>query len=247
MEEHTPYGAPAETDGVQIAGGLGYVAHGQVAAENAPGTGGWAVTAARVVSAVLHPFLVPVYAIAVYLLVNPVMALAPAKLLFYYGAVTTLGALLIPAFSIGLLRALGIISTLSLQRRQDRTIPLAIVALSYGVCIFMISGLNPLWSFMIRKFFISAFCCSVTALAVTSVWKISLHMVAAGGVTALFVILVVATADNIGLLLPLSLSFLLSGILASARLMLGKHTPAQVGIGFLAGFVITALAMLILS
>lgn len=204
---------------------------------------GWADTAARAVSTALHPFLVPVYAIAVFMLGDTMMAAAPARLKWFFSVMIVLVALIIPALSIALLRALRVISDFSLERRQDRTIPIAIVALSYGICVMMVGDI--MWGFMIRKFLIAAFCCAVSALIVTMFWKISLHMIAAGGVTAMFVVLAVAGIGST--FVPLIAALLLSGILASARLWLGSNNLAQVGAGYLLGFALTAAAMLLIQ
>ena len=62
----------------------------------------------------------------------------------------------------------------------------------------------------------------------------SLHMIGAGGlcgaITAIMLIL------GIGNPIIPAICFLLSGMLGTARLFLKAHTPAQVFIGFLAGF-----------
>ena len=217
--------------------------YGEERAPVYPRAGSWEETASKVVSAVLHPFLVPVYAIAVLMLGNTLMAAAPVKLKWFFSVMIVLVALVIPVLSIALLRALRLISSFSIERRQDRTIPLAIVALSYGLCIFMVKDI--MWGFMIRKFLIAAFCCTAAALVITPYWKISLHMIAAGGVTAMFAVLAIASAGSA--FVPLTAAILLSGLLGSARLYLGKHTPGQVAAGYFLGLVISAAAMLFIQ
>lgn len=206
-----------------------------------PRTGSWAEKASKTISAILHPFLVPVYTIAVSMFNNGIMATAPTKLKWFFSIMIILVALIIPALSIALLRALKLISSFSIERRQDRTIPLAIVALSYAMCIIMVTDI--MWGFMIRKFLIAAFCCASAALIITSFWKISLHMIALGGVTAIFTVLAIG---NFGpAFVPLVATILLSGALGSARLYLGRHTPAQVAAGYLLGFAISTAVMLL--
>ncbi len=217
----------------------------EILAEYGPGArdwrlGGWAGMASRALSAVLHPFFVPVWAMAVFMFTDPVLAVTPVKQKLLLWAMVALVALIIPALSIALLRALRLISDFSIDNRQDRTIPLAVVALSYGLCIVMVSDM--MWSFVVRKFLIAAFCCTACALAVTPFWKISLHMVSAGAVCAMFAVLVVVGVGAV--FPPLVVAILLAGMLASARLYLGKHTPAQVAAGFLLGCAIATATMM---
>ena len=64
-----------------------------------------------------------------------------------------------------------------------------------------------------------------------------------GGVTAL--LMVMAMAELGRLIIPLYAAVALSGLLAAARLYLGSHNGLQVFVGYVAGFVITLLALLV--
>lgn len=204
---------------------------------------GAAYTAAMTASVVLHPFIVPVYAILIFIYGNTMLAFASPKAKLFLLAVVILNALVIPMLSIALLRVLGMISDLSFKNRYDRMIPLAIAAICYLMCLSLISDL--VFGFMIRKFFIAAFLCTVSALIITPFWRISLHMIAAGGVTAMFAIFTFLGMGSV--FIPLMTGILLSGALGSARLYLGKHTPAQVAVGFFTGFAITAAVLFLLK
>jgi hypothetical protein len=112
-----------------------------------------------------------------------------------------------------------------------------ITALSYGVCILMLSNLTM--AFLLRTLLLAGAACVVFALTVTCFWKISLHMIGAGSVVAMMLMVDIMGLGN--MLLPLTIGLLLSGALASARLCLGAHTPAQVAAGFFGGALITCL------
>lgn len=205
-----------------------------------PRQGSWAEKASRALSVMLHPFVVPVWAMAVLMFADPVLAAASVQQKLFLWAMVVIAALIIPALSIALLRTLRIIPDLSIESRQDRTIPLAIVALSYGLCIVMVD--NVMYGGIVHKFLIAAFCSAVVALAITPLWKISLHMISAGAVCGMFAVLLIAGFGTV--LLPLIAAVLLAGMLASARLYLGKHNPAQVAVGFLIGCTIAAATMM---
>ena len=194
----------------------------------------------RFVSAVLHPFVVPVYTVAVLISGDFLVAFSPLRTKLFTVALIVLNALIIPAIFIGLMRSSGAAHDHAVQKRQGRIEALAVVALCYGVSIFMVK--DVLFAFIVNKFLITAFCCSAAALVATFFWRISLHMVAAGGATAIFAMLSLAGLSSF--FMPLAVAILLSGALASARLYLGVHNPAQVALGYIVGFAAASLAML---
>jgi membrane-associated phospholipid phosphatase len=70
-------------------------------------------------------------------------------------------------------------------------------------------------------------------LIISMFWKISIHMAGIGGITALIIILSVVYRTDMTLLLCIAL--LLSGIIASIRLALKAHSPAQLLAGYIVG------------
>lgn len=196
----------------------------------------------RGISLLLHPFLVPVYTVLVLLFGDTIMSNIAAGLKWFFVLVVALNTLVIPAIFIALMRTFGVLSDLSLRRRRERMLPLAVVAVCYLVCALMLS--DVLVAFLIRKFLYAALGCVLLALAVNFRWKISLHLVAAGGAVAMLLIVAVSRFGNFtGTIVT---AILLSGLLASARLWLGCHTPAQVAAGFFGGFAAASLVMLAL-
>ena len=74
--------------------------------------------------------------------------------------------------------------------------------------------------------------------------KISLHLAAQGAAAALLVLLTFGNAGN--LTGALAVAVLAAGALASARLWLGCHTIRQVAAGYVGGFIVATLAVLLL-
>ena len=184
-------------------------------------------TWSRGISWVLHPFLVPAYTICILLFGDTIMSNIALSLKWFFVLVVVLNTL---------------IGDLSLQQRRERIIPLAVVAVCYLICALMIS--NVLVAFLIRKFLFAALGCVIMALVVNFWWKISLHLTAAGGAVAMLLIVAISRfGDLTGTVI---VAILLSGSLASARLWLGSHTPAQVAAGFFGGFAAASLVMLAL-
>lgn len=198
--------------------------------------------AAKALSIVLNPLVVPIYIMLVFLYGNTILALTLPSTKMFLLAVVTLNALVIPIIAIKLLKWLGMISDVSFENRYDRTVVLAIIALCYGLCVYTAYRLSL--GVIVHKFFIASFCCVMIALIVTPFWKISLHMIPMGGATAMFAIYMLAGIGS--LFLTLIITIILSGMLASARLYLGLHTPAQVAVGYLTGFLTTSVVILLL-
>lgn len=196
---------------------------------------------AHAVSWVLHPFLLPVYTIALLLTVTS-FALFPANVKYYLLWVILLYAVLIPVLALGVLRSLGRISSYRVDDRRERLLPLLIGAVCYLLCALTLAKIPSV--VFLRKFMVAAACCEVMCLVVSLRWKISLHLTGMGAVVALFVVMNIVGVGT--MLLPLSVAILGAGALASARLYLGCHNPAQVLAGFGGGFIVATLAMLFL-
>src|SRR5690606_34994874 len=72
------------------------------------------------------------------------------------------------------------------------------------------------------------------SLIINLSWKISAHLVGMGGLVGGILGLSIRLGMN--LIYPLAISILLTGLIGYARLRLSSHSPAQVYIGFLVGF-----------
>lgn len=190
---------------------------------------------------VLHPFLQPLYLVVV-LLTMTVFAHYPADLKLYLLWVVVLYALIIPALALAVLRSLGLLSDYRIDNQKERMWPLLIGVVCYVLCALTISKI-PLAIFL-RKFMLAAACCELMCLVVSRYWKISLHLTGMGAAVALLVVMNVIGVGN--MMIPLMVTILCAGALASARLYLGCHDARQVLAGFCGGFAIATLAVLFL-
>lgn len=196
---------------------------------------------ATALSWVLHPFLLPVYLMVV-MLTMTTFALYPSNVKFYLLWVVALYAIIIPVLSLGVLRSLGRISDYRIDDRRERLMPLLIGAICYVLCAITIAKIPS--AIFLRKFMIAAACCEVLCLVVSLRWKISLHLTGMGAAVALLVVMNVVGVGN--MLVPLMVTILCAGALASARLYLGCHNGRQVLAGFCGGFAVSVLAVLFL-
>ena len=196
---------------------------------------------ANTLSWVLHPFLLPVYLMAV-LLTMTTFAHYSAEMKFYLMWVVTLYAIIIPLFSLGVLRSMGRISDFRIDNRNERIWPLLIGTICYVLCAITFAKIPS--AIFLRKFMVAAACCEAMCLVVSLRWKISLHLTGMGALVALLVVMNIVGVGN--MLIPLMAAILCAGALASARLYLGCHNGAQVLAGFCGGFGISLLAVLFL-
>ena len=213
----------------------------EIKAGEATGTGIW-YRLSRVISILMHPFAMPTYMVVFMLFSGTVMSYIAPKEKLMFIAIVLLNTAVVPALFIGLMKSAGYLREISLDDPRERIVPLLVTAVCYSVCAYMVPD-NYL-VFLVRKFLIAGTACIIAALIVTWSWKISLHMIAVGAAFAILLILNVSWQGLGVMLVPLIMLTLLGGMLASARLMLGAHTPAQVGAGFLLGFAVTCAIVL---
>lgn len=196
---------------------------------------------ANTLSWVLHPFLLPVYLMAV-LLTMTTFAHYSTQVKFYLMWVVALYAIVIPFLALGVLHSLGRISSFKVDNRRERWLPLAVGIVCYILCAITFAKIPS--AIFLRKFMVAAACCEAMCLVVSLWWKISLHLTGMGAVVALLVVMNIIGVGN--MLIPLMVAILAAGALASARLYLGCHNGAQVLAGFCGGFVVAMLAVLFL-
>lgn len=196
---------------------------------------------ANTLSWVLHPFLLPVYLMAL-LLTMTTFAFYSTNVKLYFMWVVALYAIIIPFLTLGILRSLGRISDFRVDDRRERLLPLLIGTVCYVLCALTFAKIPS--AIFLRKFMVAAACCEAMCLVVSLRWKISLHLTGMGAIVALLVVMNVVGVGN--MLIPLSVAILCAGALASARLYLGCHNPRQIAAGFFGGFCVSLLAVLFL-
>lgn len=195
---------------------------------------------ARILSLALHPFLLPLYLMAILLFARTAYAAYPAGIKFYLLWVVVLFTLILPALAVAVLRSLGKLHDYRLATRRERIVPLAVGTLCCLLCALTIAKIPS--ALLLQRMMLAGAACEGLCLAVTLRWKISLHLTAMGAAVALFAILCIAGFGH--LFWVLVAAVIASGLLASARLCLGSHNPRQILAGFAGGFAVTFLVML---
>lgn len=154
--------------------------------------------------------------------------------------------LLVVLFSTGILPMLTVAVLalnprfdINMQNSRDRIIPLLFSSAFYYLGYML---LNKMKAFPVFKIFMIASVLVIVVLLIISFkWKISSHMAALGALAGTFFALSFRSGVNpIG---PIILVVLVSGIVGSARLILQKHSLAQITAGYFSGFLILYLVI----
>lgn len=182
---------------------------------------------AKIISVLLHPLVMPLYAMILMLWTTPFGLLLYTRVKLLLVLSVFVFTCITPLFFILILHKTGAISSLSIRERGERVVPLLFGALMcYMNYVFLarVVRLHPLFP---RMFFALALFLLMLAI-ITKFWKISLHMAAIGGL--LFIFCTFSLYDNFFWIIAL-----LAGALGSSRLQLGAHNSLQVYVGFLLG------------
>ncbi len=139
----------------------------------------------------------------------------------------------IPMIFMFILKKVGVIKSITMERREDRFIPLIIMVIFLYTTQTLFRDVTALGFF---NFFIVCniiLCCIVFWINIY--WKISLHAIGCGSLVSIIFILASISAE---IFLPyLFASIIISGVVGSARLYLKSHSASQVYTGFAVGFI----------
>lgn len=200
------------------------------------------LTAARIISGVFHPVVMPFFTLMVMLQYHAFfMGLLPLKeILILMGSVllTTVAS---PFLMIFFLYRLGIITSLFMEKREERILPLLATAIFYYLTYYILKGISI--SSLFSYFMLGSTLLTILCLFITLFFKISLHMAGIGGVTGFWLGLCIRQGTPHEYLIALLL--FLCGLLGFARLKEGNHTQAEVYAGLLLGSGLMYLLMMI--
>lgn len=187
---------------------------------------------AQVISDIFSPIMLPAYMMAISMWMTPLVVI-PEKIRFVaMGVIVALTAILPTATIITLLK-LGKVSDMSLSNRSERPLPYLVSVVCYiAAVIYLMTVKTPSWLF---AFYIGATVTSVLAFLITLKWKISAHASAIGGFTAAIIWLAFHNLILFGTVYWVCGSVLVCGLIGSSRLILERHTLAQVFAGYALG------------
>ena len=195
----------------------------------------------KIISILFHPVFVPT--ITVFLIVkiySNIIILENQARIILIG--TCVFSLILPLLSVFILLLTKKIDSLEMPKKEERFLPILFAS------VWMILGfyfMKEIFSYapIMKSIYLGAIYVMLISLLITKKWKISLHMLAIGGTTGVFIMLEFLFGQNLMLLL---ITILISGILGFSRLSLKAHNLNQIYAGFIVGNIIMGLSILYL-
>ena len=197
----------------------------------------------KFISVLFHPLFIPLYGLIIILSGSSPFGYMPfhVKRLLYL--ILIVNNILLPLSLLPFLMHLHFISTWTLKEKEDRNVPLLISSILYATSSYLVIKF-PIPVF-IKIFLISVFFISLVLTIINLKWKISLHATGMGSLISL--VFYLAFRMHSPLLWYLVSGFIISGLVLSARLRLGVHSPRQVWYGFFTGYVTGSLLLVFLQ
>ena len=196
---------------------------------------------AKVVSVLFHPLFMPLYGLIIIFSAPTLFWYLPFAIKKTIFMIILVNNVLIPVSLLPFFRYRNIISSLVMEERNERLIPLLIISLLYSVTSFIMFRLQiPLF---LKTYFYSISFLSVLVLIITFWYKVSIHSASAGAMIGTVLVLSLKMSESLQwFLIP---SVLIGGIILAARLKLNTHDSTQVYVGFMAGLLGFSLFMIL--
>lgn len=196
---------------------------------------------AKFISYVFHPVFVPVYVVWFLLYVHPSMftgfsGFQKARLL----AMALVSFTFFPLVTVFLLKALKFIESVQLKTQKDRIIPLIACMIWYFWIWYVWSNFGKTRDVVdiprpAVQFAFATFFSTIIALMLNIKMKASLHTVSMGVMLTFMLLLAYTEELNFGLYL--AVAFLVTGLVATARLIASDHTTKEIYAGLATGAV----------
>lgn len=205
---------------------------------------------AQGVSIIFHPLFMLLYAFLILAWCNPflfgettfyrVFSNKVNSTLYIWLAIFSFA---VPMLAIFMMKALNMVSSLSMPQRQERIGPFLIVGTLY-IVIFMNFNNTPTIPTELRIFALGATIAVFMAFFINLFSKISLHAVGMGGFLAMVLIAMARSYQSNEYIFILTV--IACGLVGTARLILSAHQPADIYGGYFIGFLSQFVALNIL-
>lgn len=196
--------------------------------------------AAKIISVILHPLFIPVYGMLIILSAPTLFGFLPFSVKRILLTIILINNVAVPLLFIPYFKYRGIIKSWRMESREERVLPLVITNFFYLVSLYIFWRFHlPLF---IKSFVLASAVMSTIVTVINFWWKISVHSVGAGALVALVIVLALTMHSQ--LIFLLMGSILAAGLVLTARLYEGSHSPIEVWAGFFTGFAGTGITLL---
>ncbi len=195
---------------------------------------------AQLFSYIFHPLFIPLYAAWFLVFVHPSYFVGfGIKEKIWLLVRVSYTMIFFPLVTVLLLKGLGFIDSVFLKTQRDRIIPY----IACGIFFFwayLVFRNQPEIPTILTSFTFAVFLSSSAALMANIYFKISMHAIGMGGVLGL--LLVVVQQNNMSMTVPLSIAFLITGLVCTSRLIVSNHTPKEIYAGLIMGIACQLIA-----
>jgi hypothetical protein len=189
---------------------------------------------AKVLSIIFHPLWMP---LVIYITVRKVDPYYIAPIEADRFVFLLLGInILAPAISMLIMIRHGMLSSIDLRNRKERFGPYMLVIFYYILSYSILRWKGTFLPETVFSFFLSVICSLILSMAINTIWKISVHMLAQGGIFGTLIGMN-TIHPNLDQVWPM-LAIVMAGLTAYSRLKLQAHTHAQVYAGFCLGVLV---------
>lgn len=194
---------------------------------------------AKIISVIFHPLFMPVYGLLVIFSAPTLFGFIPVQVKRALLLIVLVNNILLPVSMLLYLWYRRLISTLTIDNSDERFLPLAFTTFFYFVTLYIFIRFRiPVF---IKSYILSAAIISLVIMLINRKFMISIHGAGAGALLALVIVL------SYRMMMPLTIFLLpaviICGLVLSARLWLGSHSPAEAWWGMALGFGITAILL----
>ena len=186
----------------------------------------------KTISVVLHPIMVPIIVIILYLLNLPNSYTSEQKTALL--ALVFITTYLVPLLILALFKKLNLIHNFNISGVKERKVPVALMIIVFYLLGNTIEN-NIKMTGISLLFYTSSIALTFAYLCLAYQLKISIHLLSLGISTGFFIL--IGFIYNYSLPIVVIVNILLAGIVANARLYLKMHKPKEVYLGFLSGLI----------
>ncbi|MDG2086570.1 MAG: hypothetical protein P8J36_04570 [Flavobacteriales bacterium] len=195
----------------------------------------------RLISIILHPIFIPIISFYLSIKLVPNLDFTIANYQNYILLILVICTIMFPVLCMLFLIKFDVISSLEMKEKHERPIPLLLTG---GFLILSLKLTEKLLVFtpVLKKELVGAIIIILLASIISKFWKISLHMLGVGGLIGVLVSLQYLYG---GLSSMIVYFMLIAGITAMARIYLKAHNHSQIYVGFIVGFIIECVIILL--
>ena len=190
---------------------------------------------AQFISIIFHPILLPTWMFLIFIasgICEVSFIKAEICLAVIFGT-----TFILPALSLLVLKKCNVIESFTMEKREERFIPIFIVVIFLYITSRFFNGIHALALY--NFYLICNLILCVIVFWINFWWKISMHEIGWGAFSSTLLIMTTISSQ---IFLPYFISsIILSGVVGSARLYLKSHSTSQIYTGFAVGFIIPLL------